>query len=99
MCAPKPVFLSAEDIIDAPELPCSLALVLFYIFKFHYNEDSIGKFYSISADATTAFNKYFNTNRKQVAETNNLHKDIFLGYYIATLHSLLMLIILLKHRF
>jgi len=79
MCAPKPVFLSAEDIQNAPELPCSLALILFYVYKLHFNEDSVGKFYDLSADASSSFNTYFNTNRRQVAETNNLHKDIFLG--------------------
>jgi hypothetical protein len=79
MCAPKPVFLSAEDIIDAPELSCSFVLVMFYIYKFHYNEELAGKVYDISADASRAFNKYFNKNREQVADANNLHKDILLG--------------------
>ena len=79
MCAPKPVFLNAEEMQSAPELPCSLSVILYYIFKIHFFDEPYGRTYVLSAEASVAFNRYFNVNRRQVAETNNLHKDIFLG--------------------
>ena len=79
MCAPKPVFLMAEDMLNAPDLPCSLTLVLLYIYKFHFSEENVGRIYTLSSDASITFNNFFNINRKQVAHVNGLHKDIFIG--------------------
>ena len=75
MCAPMPVFLTAEEMKNADPLPCSLTCILYYIQKMH----SSPKIYKLSAQADITFDKYFNSNRSLVKKSNNVHKDIFLG--------------------
>lgn len=75
MCAPKPVFYTAEEMLIAGDLDCSIANVLYYILKLH----STNRVYELSPEASQAFNTLFNKNRLQVAATNKTHRDIFLG--------------------
>ena len=80
ICAPAPVFLTAEAMSSAPDSACSLTILLNFIFKVHMGVAEERKIYKLSEDAEFIFNQYFNVNRKQVQDVNrSRYSDLFIG--------------------
>ncbi|RNA03124.1 hypothetical protein BpHYR1_006468, partial [Brachionus plicatilis] len=55
LCAPKPSFLNANEIIDAEKPECSLDVLFYIIFKLN----EIGTEYILSKEATIEFNQIY----------------------------------------
>lgn len=80
MNCPEPQVYTAEDIMNAPELPCSLDVIFFFIYRLNLDEPNI---YTLSEDGALKFNEFYNENRALSKAINSTHKDPFVGYNLS----------------
>ena len=73
LCAPNPIFLSAQEINQAPDLICALDNILLFI---HHANANMPNIYSLDLDAAAKFNTYF-TDFRQIVK-NSYHIDCFI---------------------
>lgn len=62
--------------MKAENLPCSMSVLLYTIYKFHSDTKRTYKF---SPDASNYYNQIYDKNKIQISQVNNTHSDIFLG--------------------